>query len=167
MHVESYFEMKKNLSLFAPELLTENLTVLDVGSLDVKKRGNYRDLFNSNITYIGCDITAGPNVDVVLRNENAYPWPSNFFDIIISGQTIEHCTNPFAFVRALEDMLKPKGKLFLAGPSAGRVHHKPDRWRIQPDGMTTLLEYAGLTILKVYVNLESEYWLDCWGIAQK
>jgi len=169
MHIQALPEMKKNLELFAPEVFLDSSLVLDVGSLDVKHKGNYRVLFepNAKTKYIGCDLIAGPNVDVVIETENVFPWPNNTFNFVISGQTIEHCSNPFRFVSECARVLKPKGKLFITGPSSGVMHHPPDRWRISPYGMTTLFECAGLKILKVYMDTDSEYWLDCWGIGEK
>lgn len=172
MHAQAIPEMKKNLYAFIPELFSNSSSVLDVGSLEIKKKGNYRSIFNESVTYIGCDLIPGPNVDVVLESEDVLPWEDNTFDCVISGQVIEHCSNPFTFVKECARVLRPKGVLFIVGPSAGSAHGNKklglfDRWRIQVDGMITLLESANLNILKTYIDEGSEYWLDCWGIGKK
>ena len=67
-----------------------DLKIYDIGSQDVN--GCYRSLLaEPSWRYVGIDMTAGGNVDVVLRNP--YRWgevASSSADVVISGQAIEH-----------------------------------------------------------------------------
>lgn len=57
-----------------------------------------------NITWIEADI-------------QAIPFPDNYFDTVISCETIEHVPNPPLAVKELVRVLKPGGKLFLTTPN--------------------------------------------------
>ena len=68
----------------------EPLVVLDLGSQDIN--GSYRPLFAvPPWKYVGVDLAAGPNVDVVLADP--YDWREidpESADVIVAGQTFEH-----------------------------------------------------------------------------
>jgi 2-polyprenyl-3-methyl-5-hydroxy-6-metoxy-1,4-benzoquinol methylase len=44
-------------------------------------------------------------------------WPDEYFDIIVSVETIEHLENPWNFIREVHRILKPKGKLIIKTPN--------------------------------------------------
>ena len=94
--------------------------VVDMGSYDVN--GTYRPLFSGG-KYIGADIIPGPNVDVIVDSEE---WQKiENVDAVISGQTIEHVADIPAFMRAINQILKPGGILCIIAPSEGPVHDYP------------------------------------------
>jgi len=64
--------------------LFQNKRVLDCGSLDIN--GNNRHLFTGG-SYLGIDLVAGPNVDVVTRIHKYVAGP---FDVVISTECFEH-----------------------------------------------------------------------------
>ena len=45
------------------------------------------------------------------------PWNNEYFDIIISVETLEHLENPWNFIRETHRILKPKGKLIITTPN--------------------------------------------------
>ncbi len=53
-------------------------------------------------------------------NKN-WPYEKNFFDVVISSETIEHLENPSHFFREVFRILKPKGFLLLSTPSVEGV----------------------------------------------
>ena len=74
MHVNSYELMCRMLSKFIIESRAYaddySMRVLDVGSMDVRGIGSYKNMFTfdgiqKNWTYTGLDIEAGLNVDTV------------------------------------------------------------------------------------------------------
>ena len=113
--------------------------VLDVGSLDVN--GSFRALVESKgWEYTGLDVVAGKNVDVV-SSEFEYPFPDGWFDIVISGSTMEHVTAIWRWVPELARLLRPGGLLVIVTHMAWDVHQWPvDCWRILPDGMKYLFD---------------------------
>jgi len=150
MHTSSLEHMARLIGKYLhPE---EILRVIDIGSYDVN--GSYRQFFNNvNWTYIGVDIAAGKNVDVVLESPYELPFETNSADLIISGQAFEHIE--FFWVTWVEmvRVLKPNGKIFLLAPSRGGEHRYPvDCWRYYPDGFRALAKYAGLNILEVHTD---------------
>jgi len=140
MHDESMKAMKDFLSTL---LFFKSYKILDVGSLRVEGQQSYVDLIPEHWNYTGLDIIAGLNVDIVPDSPYDYPYAAKTFDVIISGQTIEHVENPFRWSAELYRVLKPGGQICVIGPSTGPEHHCPDYWRILPDGMIALLCAGG------------------------
>ena len=86
MHPSSYNEAARLVATYLPR--DKALRILDVGAYDVN--GTYRPLFDvPDWTYEGADAAAGPNVTHVLADPYAWDLPHQY-DVIISGQTLEH-----------------------------------------------------------------------------
>lgn len=159
MHESSYNEMKVNLDKYAKGL------VADIGSMSKNGAKTYRDFMKrySGIEYIGIDIESGPNVDIVMTGPYTIPLDDNSVDTVISGQCLEHVNNPFKLVLESARILKQGGYMLLTAPFQWREHKYPiDTFRYLPDGMRALMEEAGMTVIKTYLNQN-----DCWGIARK
>ena len=173
MHQSSYEKM----NLFKEQFLSkkEILTILDIGSQDVN--GSYQPIFETkNWSYVGADMVAGSNVDLVLNN--AYVWKeikSNSFDVLISGQTFEHIE--FFWITMLEvfRVLKPGGLCCILAPSSGPEHRYPvDCWRFYPDGLAALARCSQLDVLTVSTQWEalgyddgSDQWHDSTLVCRK
>lgn len=160
--------------------------VLDVGSRVVREgHRTHREIFTGySIDYIGIDVAAGPNVDVVMAEPYTFPLESNSFDIIVSGQVFEHVPYFWATMLEMARTLKHGGHIFLTAPSRGHVHSPPyDCWRFYADGYRALSKFANLELLecttdfppviaetgrfdyaKVAPNL---YWGDTFGVFKK
>ena len=165
MHKSSKEMMKL---LLKDNLDTKPGRVLDVGSYDVN--GNYKNIIPPGYEYIGCDIANGPNVDVVMPTSFFIPFIDNCFDVVISGQCLEHCKNPFKLVREMARVLKPKGWLFVTAPFVWREHKHPiDTFRYLPDGFEAIFDECGLRTIDVFLNEANNGFggVDCWGIATK
>jgi len=146
------------------------LTVLDVGSIDVC--GTYRALFPEPMyKYTGLDLEPGKNVDIVA--DHPYYWGvrgkmgdinTYQFDVIISGQCLEHVYDTHKWIREVYEHLKPGGICCIIAPWQWEEHKFPvDCWRILPDGMRFLLgEIGGLKIEKVWKQEN-----DTIGVATK
>lgn len=123
--------------------------VLDVGSYDVN--GCYKQLFSNmpNVSYVGADVSAGPNVDTVL--EYPYCWiefDPDSFDFIISGNAFEHIEYPWASMEQIHDKLKPGGITCILTPFSHKEHKYPtDCYRYFPDGMIALAKWANLDVI--------------------
>ena len=177
MHLSSYNNMKRFISKYITSKEESPLKIADIGSQDVDLVGNYRSLFTSPLwQYCGVDMSAGANVDIVLHDP--YHWAeldSNTFDIVISGQALEHIEFFWLAMLEIQRILKPGGICCLIAPSSGPEHRYPvDCWRFYPDGFRALAKYANLQVLEVYVQWDSEFypdrdavWNDCVLIAKK
>lgn len=140
------------------------LAIADVGSFDVN--GTYRDLFTrEGWTYTGFDRRAGPNVDAVYEF-GRYEFPDEHFaafDIVISGQCMEHVAAPWRWIVDVAALLKPGGLLWLAVPNTEVFHEHPiDAWRCWPAGMRAIFSEGGLEELSCEVRGP-----DTIGIARK
>jgi SAM-dependent methyltransferase len=154
------------------------IRVLDVGSGSNPGTISYRALFaNSDFEYVGLDVEAGHNVDIV--PDDPFCWSgiaAESFDLVISGQTFEH--NPYFWITAAEiaRVLVPGGLTAVIEPSAGAVHRFPyDCWRFYPDSWAATSAYVGLELLESFTEQPTpdrpiggtRHWLDAMMIARK
>ena len=149
MHDSSMFAMSQVASLLQPVDPSERLKIVDIGSLDVN--GCYKPLFAAH-DYTGYDMAAGKNVDVVGTDLYHFPFANGEFDVAISGQTIEHVADIYAWIREVARIVRVDGMVVIIAPNMFHEHRFPiDCWRIFPDGMSFLMkDVAGLEVLKVW-----------------
>lgn len=159
MHLSSL----KRMEWFANNFLKEQrkYRVLDVGSFDVN--GSYRSLFDpEKFDYVGLDMEAGPNVDIV--PSLPYIWkeiPDDSFDVVISGQALEHIEFFWVTVAEMVRVLKKDGLLCIIAPNGFREHRYPvDCYRFFTDGMVALSRYFELDLLHAHTNRAPSY-SDC------
>ena len=154
MHPESLELMKR----FAAHYLDDDeLSILDVGSMDYN--GTYRSLFD-RWDYHGFDLTSGPNVDYTSL-------PTVKFDVVISGQTLEHVPLPWEWIKQIYNLVKPGGLVCIIAPSQWPFHEYPiDCWRVFPDGLKALFSYAGLETIEVS-NHRGVTGNDTYGVARR
>jgi len=116
-HVEQQEFCLKIKSLF-PEFF-KNVTVLDVGSLDIN--GSNRYLFE-NCHYSGIDIGSGPNVDFVSK-AHEFSMPNDYYDVIISTECFEHDMYYDQSIKNIVRMLKSGGLFLFTCATTGRPVH--------------------------------------------
>lgn len=99
--------------------------------------------------YIGIDMIAGPDVDMVCLEPYAWPLPSGSFDIVLCGQVLEHSKHPWKVVNEIFRVMRPGGHCCIIAPWQWEPHYFPvDCFRILPDGMRSMMEDAGLRVLE-------------------
>lgn len=170
MHKSSMLKMEyfKNNYLNSDE----ELKILDVGSFDRTGDYNYGQILNEKKwDYNGLDLREGNNVDIVV--ENPYDWQeleSNSFDVVISGQALEHIQFFWLTMEQINRVLKPGGLCCIIVPSEGPVHKNPyDCYRFNEDGVISLAMYVKFEILESGTTHEqnSHPWHDSFVIARK
>jgi SAM-dependent methyltransferase len=94
------------------------------------------DIYNSkNLTY--------PNA-----GEYAFPIPDDAYDVVISGQVIEHVKKIWRWIQEVERVCKKGGHVIIINPVSWPYHtHSVDCWRIFPDGMRALLDDTRLRVI--------------------
>jgi SAM-dependent methyltransferase len=165
MHASSYNEMAHVLHHYLRDRRGEELRIADVGSraVNVAYPHTYRDLMPPLWDYVGFDTEVGRNVDVEMADAYEIPVDDGVFDIVLSGQCLEHVQNPFRLVAEMARVVKEGGLLILTAPWQWEIHPYPlDCWRILPDGMRALCGEVGMTCLEAYTRDN-----DCWGIFVK
>lgn len=158
MHGSSQEEMQKFVEKYLKNI---QCAVLDVGSMDLN--GNYRHFFEGK-SYFGLDLCSGPNVDIVSNDVYEYPVEDCSYDVVVSGQVLEHVRDTHRWIKEIARIVDFGGLVFITAPHTWAEHRHPeDCWRIFPDGMKFLLEdIAHLRVLECYSNNT-----DTVGIAFK
>jgi SAM-dependent methyltransferase len=138
--------------------------VLEIGALDVN--GQVRDLFPDAALYIGVDVVAGRNVDVVL---NGHDLLSHFglcaFDLVLCLETLEHDPAFWLTLQEIRAVLKPGGLACISVPGNGfPEHHKPDHWRFLPDSQQGLFHELQLL---AFEQLAHRTYTQLIGIARR
>lgn len=159
MHQASYDHCK----IFVEDYLKQNATlrICDVGAMD--HNGTYKPLFvRDGWEYVGFDQSPGKNVDVVMTPEIIAEHAGKF-DVVISGQTLEHVRMPWVWINEVKALAKPDGLIWIIAPNTFHYHPYPkDCWRVFPDGMEALFEWAGLEM--VYSRMVG---IDTFGLAKR
>lgn len=167
MHSSSYKLMGQLISGAAIHVET-GARVLDIGALDIN--GSYRELVETmRLQYVGLDKTKGPNVDVVGHFYNVlglHDFPGtetsrHEFDIVISGQQLEHDPLPHVTVNNAARWTDCKYMILIA-PFTFPVHHPPDYWRFTDEGLAQLLTNAGLEVLHKGIDGD-----DAWAVGKR
>ena len=165
MHTESFQLMEKFVLILKQRLPKGR--VLDVGSLDVN--GTYKQLF-LDYEYIGLDLCVGNNVDLVSKGPYDFGLESESFDVVISGNTLEHVEMPWLWVLEIDRVLKSGGYVCCITPYKQNYHPYPvDCWRILKDGVEAIwvkwFEYNKRKPYKILINsLEDK---DSFFVGQK
>lgn len=163
--------MKKAVSLID---LGDDLTILDVGGRDIGYQDrSYRSAFSDKSKhYFTADIAQGKGVTHVMPGPYTLPFQENYFDLVVSGQTLEHVYNPFRLVNEMKRVLKTKGIIIIIVPSAGPRHDNPDCWRFMDDSFIGIAEDCDLEILHDWVDRtpyqdRSKQWADHVFVGKK
>lgn len=176
MHRSSFVAVEDFVERHLASRRAEPLRILDLGSQDIN--GSFRPIFDRvrAWTYVGADVAPGKNVDLVLQTP--YDWrelAAESFDVVVSGQALEHVEFFWLTAMQMSRVLRPGGSLCLIVPSRGAEHRYPvDCWRMYRDGMTALARWTRLTVLEAHTARfskghadMSEEWADSVLIAQK
>ncbi len=115
--------------------------ILDVGSYDVN--GTLRPFAPERARYTGVDRDAGPGVDIVNDDPHRLPFPSAYFDLVVSTSCLEHDRMFWVTFAEMARVVKPGGFIYVSAPVNGPVHRHPfDCWRFYPDAYFGLVDWA-------------------------
>ena len=148
------------MTAFSQKYVKPGSRVLDVGSMN--KNGCYRDLF-TECEYHGLDMEKGNNVHIV--SVDPYIWPINneVYDVVISGQCMEHVPQPWVWIKEIARVVRKDGLVIIIAPWQWKPHYYPlDCWRVLPDGMKGLFKYAGIDIIETDMKDN-----DCYAVGRK
>jgi SAM-dependent methyltransferase len=147
---------------FIEEYGLHDAKVVDVGSLNLN--GTYRGLFAEGVNYIGVDLIPGDNVDIIVDSPEWFAIKD--VDVVICGQTIEHCEDIPKLMDSMFRVLKTGGLLCVIAPSGGPPHNPPWFGVFGIPRMTELVEGAGFEVIRCDINPEGEFH-DCCCVAKK
>ena len=123
-------------------------------------------------------MSKGPNVDIV--PQKIYQWDEvkdQTYDLVISGQALEHIEYPWLTMKEIARVLKPSGFCIIIVPSSIEEHRYPlDCYRYYPDGVAALARQADLNVVHLSTGgvpsiFETDDWVspdnDTVLVAQK
>lgn len=108
-------------------------------------RASYSSL--PDFEFVGLDIEAGLNVDVVADLcdpdfSSRRPELQARFGLVICGALLEHVKDPFLAARNVASLIKPGGHLYYLGPWVWGFHAYPDDyWRFSFSGLKLLFPH--------------------------
>lgn len=103
---------------------------------------------DSSIVWDTLDLYKNTQLTYSIASEYTFPIADNTYDIILSGQVIEHVRKTWVWMQEVARVCKTGGIVITVNPVSWPYHEAPiDCWRIFPEGMRTLYEEAGLKVL--------------------
>jgi SAM-dependent methyltransferase len=103
----------------------KGVRILEIGSREVTGISDARKRF-SNAEYVGFDILAGPNVDVVGdAHKLSQYFDGQSFDIIYSVAVFEHFAMPWVVATEIAKLLKPGGLVLVKTHLSFGSHERP------------------------------------------
>jgi SAM-dependent methyltransferase len=125
--------------------------VLEIGSRN--RSGNVRrSLLGDRIEYVGLDIIAGDNVDLVGdAHELSHLFPRDTFDAVFSMSVFEHLLMPWKVAVEINHVLKPGGLALISTHQTFPLHEIPwDFWRFSDQSWHALFNaQTGFQVLEI------------------
>lgn len=116
----------------------DGVLLLDIAPQD---HAGAKQFFEKSLV-LTADIDPSSGADYVLDvcNNNSEIVDSNYFDVVLCAEVLEHCLNPFSAIEEMRRIIKPGGILLLTTPFNFRIHGPlPDCWRFTEHGLRALL----------------------------
>lgn len=136
-----------------------DMNVLEIGPIGYPSVFN-KIVNNSTIKWYTLDIGTEFIFDgeknplhIMSEFEYNYPIEEEKFDIIISGNVMEHVRDIWKWIDELKRILKKGGLIITILPTSIEYHPAPyDCWRIYPEGMKALMAHKELDVLECYFD---------------
>jgi SAM-dependent methyltransferase len=143
MHRNSQLLFEKHaLAYFKP-----GIRVLEIGPGAFPS--DYQKTVGGKLTWDTLDIYDSPSLTYPKAPLYEFPIPTDSYDVVLSGQVIEHVGKIWRWMAELARVTRPGGCVITIGPASWPFHEYPiDCWRIFPDGMKALSEDCGLAVEK-------------------
>jgi SAM-dependent methyltransferase len=94
------------------------------------------------------DLFADARLTFRAESEYRFPIPDDSYDVVVSGQVIEHVRKTWVWIKEVARVCKPGGTVITINPVSWPYHEAPiDCWRVFPEGMKALYDEASLDVL--------------------
>ena len=143
MHANSRLLFQK----YALDHFESELRVLEVGPDGFPS--TYRGLVGDRSgEWDTLDLYAHPELTFESVPEYAFPIDDGRYDIVLSGQVLEHVPRIWRWMEEVSRVCKVGGVVITINPVSWPYHEAPlDCWRAYPDGMKALYEDSSLEVL--------------------
>ena len=137
---------------FSPKLDPKPQSTLEIGSYNVN--GNCKSFKkNLGLSYLGCDIKEGTDVDVICDITSGSNVKTTFgkdlFDLVICMNVLEHVYRPINALENMCSLLSPTGYLLVVVLVVWDLHDFPaDFYRLNPDFFKIFASHNALRILE-------------------
>ena len=150
MHENSKLLFEK----YAKKYFRPGMRVLEVGPDG--RTSSYQLFFTSeikcwrkSIQWDTVDVYQDPNLTYVAVDEYSFPISDALYDIVLSGNVMEHIRKPWIWIKEVARVCKKQGLVITITPVSWPYHEAPiDCWRVYPEGMKALYEEAGLEVIE-------------------
>jgi SAM-dependent methyltransferase len=142
---------------YAKEYFQPQMRVLEIGPDSFPS--TYQSIINdSSIHWDTLDIHSDARLTYQALSEYSFPIASNSYDIVLSGQVLEHVRKIWVWIKEVARICKNGGFVITISPVSWIYHEDPhDCWRAYPEGMKSLYDEAALeVILSTWQSLEIE-----------
>jgi len=144
MHTNSKLLFEK----YALPLFKPGMRVLEIGPDDFPSTFAKMVAAKLDITWHTLDIYQSADLTYSCSEQYRFAVSDDSYDIVISGQVIEHVQKPWIWIKELSRVAVKNGLVITINPVSWYYHEAPvDCWRIYPEGMKALYDEAGLTVL--------------------
>ena len=135
---------------FAKPYFNPSVKVLEIGPNNFPSTYQ-RSVESHYLDWHTLDMLDHPKLTYPKAPEYEYPIMDSSYDIVISGQVIEHVRKPWIWIKEIARVAKTGGLVIIINPVSWTYHVAKDLvpddcWRIYPDGMRVLYAEAGLTV---------------------
>lgn len=123
------------------------MRVLEIGP-DAHPSHYANSLCRSDLVWHTIDMCDNPSLTYRSIDEYRFPIQDDAYDIVLSGQVLEHVRQIWVWIKEVARVCKPSGLVITINPVSWPYHEAPvDCWRIFPEGMRALYQEAGLEVL--------------------
>ena len=143
MHLNSILLFEK----YAKSFFKDGIKILEIGPNDFPT--TYQKIIGKgSIKWDTIDISANDKLTYKAVSEYEFPIEDDYYDIVLSGQVIEHVRKIWVWAKELSRVCKKGGLVITVNPVSHPYHKIPyDCWRIYPEGMKALYEDANLQFI--------------------
>jgi SAM-dependent methyltransferase len=135
-------KVREFLNKHSLKLMRNTFIVLDIGC----GKKPYKNYFKS-CYYIGIDVSRDVEPDIVASAE-ALPFRSEWFDVILLTEVLEHVPEPTLVLSEARKALKKGGFIIITAPQYWFLHEEPrDFYRFTKYGIEYLLKKTNFQII--------------------
>lgn len=159
MHLNSELLFKK----YRSDFFKPGIKVLEIGPSGIPSA--YSQIVNDpSIQWDTIDFESSIYIDsstskltYTIDDPYCFPIPDNSYDIVLSGQVIEHVQEIWKWMGELKRIVNSKGIIFTINPVSWPFHEAPlDCWRIFPSGIEAIAKYSQLEVVKCLFESEEK-----------
>jgi len=132
---------------YAKKYFGSGMRVLEIGP--DKFPSSYQTMVGNNaIEWHTLDLSENPHLTYMAAEEYSFPISDSTYDIVLSGQVVEHVRRPWIWIKEVTRVCREGGLVITINPVSWPYHEAPvDCWRVYPEGMKALYEEAGLEVI--------------------